>query len=670
MKNIKKGVGKIAAVGLISMLSLGGLSNAALAADLSHTDPQNHKESMTIDGNILLMFYDDNNNDGLVNTGDTFEFYLHIKNTSDNDYNYVDVSSLGLGLNRTLISNSLPAGKSINLPITYNVKEGDEFNDTISGNVFVNVRDETRIENSTSMNFSENITMNQDAVVMPNSKLTGLIMDKTSGKIVVDSIDKYSNYYGIDESRLTEGNHTVSVGDGYVYAFDFTNNSEETITLNSVDYINNIIEENVSGAVIDPGETANFYVISEITRDDMDWGLVNSKATVGGDFDIVVSDTNNVNYVINNGQSINKGTPAHLINRGDSETEDLGGTAEANITYMFNTEPDAPTVVVDGVNSERFGFIESSHILENDDEITVEAPEAIVLESGDSFTENAFTVYRGKYHSEYLTLNPMGITGSYSSDTGGGVGDEFPEPSLTVPVCGEEAQPILPSLDEFNEGVDPEDGLIEWRVERDGDVYNVYVVDSSIQMIMDEYELEIPAVVPCPVEIPDYEEPVFVGATCDAPAYLTLPENNEFYNYSSADSETGDGVGVLTAEVRNTATGELLDSWEFEYTNPTDCDPVVVPPVEEETPESPIEETTPPVEEDTPEQPVEEITPPVEEEKPQPPIEKEVPKKVNSGEMTEVASDDNNVAAFALITGAGVVLALTTGIVLVRSRKK
>lgn len=654
MKNIKKGVGKIAAVGLISMLSLGGLSNVALAADLSHTDPQNHKESMTINGDISIMGYDDNNNDGFVNTGDVFDLNLQINNTSDNDYNYVDVSSFGLGLNRMFIIDSLPAGKSINYPITYNVKEGDEFNDTISRSVFVNVRDETRIENSTSINFSENINMNQDAVVMPNSKLTGLIMDKTSGKVVVDSINKYSNYYGIDESRLTEGNHTVSVGDGYVYAFDFTNNSEETITLNSVDYINNIIEENVSGAVIEPGETANFYVISEITRDDMDWGLVNSKATVGGDFDIVVSDTNNVNYVISNGSSIKETTPAYLINRGDSEIEDLGGTAEANITYMLNTEADTPTVVVDGINSKSFGFIESSHVLENDDEITVEAPEPIVLKSGDSFTENAFSLYRGKYHSEGLTLNPMGITGSYGSETGGGVGDEFPEPSLTVPVCGEEAQPVLPSLDEFNEGVDPEGGLIEWRVERDGDVYNVYIVNYSDQIIMDEYELEIPAVVPCPVETPDYEEPVFVGPTCDTPAYLTLPENNEFYNYSSYGSETGNGVGVLTAEVRNTETGELLDSWEFEYTNPTDCDPVVVPPVEEETPEPPIEE----------------ITPPVEEEKPETPVKTDVPKKVDSGEMTEVASDDNNVAVFALIAGVGAALALTAGIVLVRSRKK
>lgn len=132
MKNIKKGVGKVAAVGLISMLSLGSISSLAFADELSYSSPQEHNESMTVDGDLTVSQHEDLNNDGLINEGDTLSLNLHIENTSDNDYNYVDVSSFGLGLNRTLISDSLPAGESIDYPITYNITADDELSDIIS----------------------------------------------------------------------------------------------------------------------------------------------------------------------------------------------------------------------------------------------------------------------------------------------------------------------------------------------------------------------------------------------------------------------------------------------------------------------------------------------------------------------------------------------------------
>ena len=733
MKNIKKGIGTVAAAGLISILSMGSLSNVALAADLSYTDPQNHKESMTIGGDISVINHNDINNDGLVNAGDTFDLNLHIENTSDNDYNHVDVSSFGLGLDRTFVSDSLPAGDSLDYAITYEIKENDTLTDMISHNVFVNVRDETRIENSTRFEFVETVDQTDDIIQTYNSKLVGLIMDKASGNIIVSSLDEYDNYYGIDESRLSEGSNMISVGDGFVYTFDFTNDTEETITLDSIEYVDNIIEENISGTVVEPGETVNLYAISEITRDDLDWGIMSSKATVGGGFDIIVSDANNVNYIISNGKTTLSTSPAYLTNWGYSNVKDLGGTAESNITYNLSTDDNSPTVVVDGINSERFGFIESSHVIENSNEIVIDAPETIALESGDSFTENAFTVYRGKYNSLYIYISSMEITGSYSSDTGGGIGDEFPPPTLNEPVCGEEAQVVLPQefIDKYNEtNYIPFDlKPLTYEVEKqDDNTYYVYAVDWNFPLIVADWTLEIPDVVPCPVEAPDYEEPVFTAPTCDTPAYLTLPENNEFYNYSSAGSETADG-GVFTAEVRDAETDELLDSWEYKYEKPTDCDPIVEIPDYEvptfvpgtcdtdyvlnvpkntehytyasssvseynsptvvfevqvysnETNEmldswtfeyilptdcDPVVE--PPVKEETPEPPVEESVPPVITD-PEPPIKKDVPKKINSGEVSEIV-EDNNAAVFALIAGAGMVVALTTGFVLVRSRKK
>lgn len=725
MKNIKKGVGKVAAVGLISMLSLGSISSLAFADELSYSSPQEHNESMTVDGDLTVSQHEDLNNDGLINEGDTLSLNLHIENTSDNDYNYVDVSSFGLGLNRTLISDSLPAGESIDYPITYNITADDELSDIISHNVFVNVRDETRIESTSEFYFTNPVNRDENVIKTDNSKLSGLIMDKDTGNIYVSSIDEYDNYYGIDESRLEEGYHTLSVGDGFVYAFDFTNDTEEAITLNGMEFVDNIIEENVSGTVVESGETANFYVISEITRDDLDWGVSFSKTTVGGGFDIVLSDTNENTYLISTGPSTISSVGLSLDANGDTNIEDQGSTANANIDYTMAAYEGSATVVVDGINSETFGFIESEHVLTDTNEVIVEAPEAIVLESGESFEESAFVVYRGLYHSLDLYVNSMDIVGSYSSDTGGGLGDEVPEPSLTAPACGEEAEPVLPSLDEFNKERSPEDGLIEWVVERDGNVYNIYVVDYLYPLILEEYQLEIPAVVECPVEVPDYEEPVFVAPTCDTPASLTLPENTEYYNYASAGSEAEDGSGTFTAEVRSAETDELLDTWTFDYTNPTDCNPVVeIPDYEVPTfvpatcdsdyelniPENTeyynyvsssdqgqddstetfevqvysneteelldtwtFENTVPtdcdPVVEETPEPPVEPETPVVED-KPETPVKEDTPKKVNSGEMTEVAPNDNNVAAFALLAGVGVALALTTGAVLVRSRKK
>lgn len=739
MKNIKKGVGKVAAVGLISMLSLGGLSSVAFAADLDYSSPQEYKESMTVDGDLTVSATEDLNNDGLINEGDTLSLNLHIENSSDNDYNYVDVSSRGLDLNRLVVSESLPAGESVDLPITYTVKAGDEIAGAVSHNVFVNVRDETRIENTAEFKFRQSVDSDEDVVQTGNSKLSGLIMNKDTGNIHVDSIDDYDNYYGIDESRLTEDSHRVSVGDGFVYAFDFTNDTEETITLNGMEFVENIVEENVSGTVVEPGETANLYVISEITRDDLDWGISSSKTTVGGGFDVVLSDTNENTYLISSGSSSTTTVGLSLLAYGDTEYEEQPPTANANLDYIFSADEGSATAIVDGVSSETFGFIENDHVLTDSNEVVVEAPEAIVLESGESFVERAFVVYRGLYHSLDLNINPVELTGSYSSDTGGGIGDEFPAPTLNEPVCGEEAQVVLPQefIDEYNEthyipfGLEP----LTYEVEKqDDNTYYVYAVDWNFPMLIDEWTLEIPEVVPCPVEAPDYEEPVFNAPTCDSSASLKLPVSNEFYTYSSAGSETADGVGVLTAEVRNAETDELVDSWKFEYTNPTDCDPVVeIPDYEvptfvpgtcdtdyvlnvpedteyykysssrvsatdiptdvfgvrvysQETDEmldswtfeyerpTGCDPVDPPVveepevpEEETPEVPVDEETPVVEE-KPETPV-KEVPKKVNSGEVSEVV-EDNNVAVFALIAGAGVVVALTTGLVLVRSRKK
>lgn len=724
MKNIKKGVGKVAAVGLISILSLSGLSSAAFAAGEEFPNPQEYKESMTVGGELTVVNQEDTNNDGLINEGDVLSLNLHIENTSDTDYNYVDVSSKGLDLNRSLVSESLSAGESVDFSFAYTVKAGDEYAGNVSHNVFVNVRDETRIENTTEFEFTEYVNMDENVIYTSNSKLSGLIMDKDTGKIYVYSRDDYDNYYGIDESRLEEGYHPTSAGDGFVHAFDFTNDTEETITLNGMEFVDSIIEENVSGTVVEPGETVNLYVISEITRDDLDWGLINSKATVGGDFNVVLSDTNGNMYLIVSGSTTTQGTNLSLNANGDTTIENQGLTADANIDYTFSAAEGAGTIVVDGVSSETFGFIESNHVLTNTDEVIVEAPEAIVLESEESFEERAFVVYRGLYHSMNLEINTIEVYGSYGSGSGGGRGDEFPIPTLTDPVCGEEAQPVLPSLDEYNEERDDITGFVEWLVEREDNVYNIYVVDYAYPMIMDEHQLEIPAVVECPVvEIPAPEVPVFVPETCDSDSSVNLPENSEFYTY---EQSVIDGVHTVNAIL--VETGEIAETWSFDVIEATDC--VVDPPVVEipdyEVPtfvpgtcdtdyELNVPENTEhynyfsssvyaynvptavfgvqvysnetdemldswtfeyvlptgcdPVEEETPEPPVEEVVPPVVEEKPEPPV-KEVPKKVNSGEVSEIVVEDNNVAVFALIAGAGVAVALTTGIVLVRSRKK
>lgn len=747
INKIKKRLNAVGAVGLISVLSLSGLSSVAFAADTPYSDPQTYKDSMTVNASTTVLGHNDLNSDGLVNEGDIVDVNLTIENTSDKDYNYVDVSSLGFDLNRELVSSSLAAGDSVDYPISYTVNKGDEYTGYADHGIYVNVRDNSLLESTIKVDAYVGVDSDNSLVFTDNGRITGLIMDKETGNISVRSIDEYNNYYGIDESRLVEEYHTAVVGDGFVYAFDFTNTTDETITLNQIEYVDNVIEENISGTVVEPGETINLYAISEITLDDLDWGLTESKATVGGGFYIIVSDTNETVYNIANGSSNFSSSSASLSTETVSTTSDQGGSAIAEIAYNYYNHVDYPTVVVNGIVSDTFGVIEVNDIVNTNESKTVNAPETIVLEDGESFEEISYFAYTGLYHSEDVLINSSYASGSYESDTGGGLGDEFPAPTLSNPVCGEEAQVILPQefIDEYNEihFVPYDMELLTYEVEKqDDNTYYVYAVDWNFPMLIDEWTLEIPAVVPCPVEtpepetpvfvaptcdddfvitvpennsfynyttdtvdntvvvnavlvetgeiaetwsfdvveatdcvieppvveIPDYEEPVFTAPTCDDEVSIVIPESNEFYNYSVIGGVEADtNNGSYNVQVRSVETNELLDTWVFAYVVPTDCDTVVPPveipepPVEEELP--PIEEEVPPVVEEVPEKPVVPVEPPVIVDKPVNP-----PKKINSGELSEVV--ENNSPAFVVITIAGLIIALTTGgVMLVRSRK-
>lgn len=586
MKNIKKKIGTVGAMGLISVLSLGGLS-PALAADPPFTNPQEYKNSMTVDGSVSVDSHNDVNGDGMVNEGDTFDLNLHIENTSDKDYNYVDVSSYGLELDRVLVSDSLSAGESVDFPLTYTVKKSDEYTGNIYHNLFVNVRDETRLENSEEVDVDLTVDVDDSLISLSNDKkIAGVILNQETNKFVVSSLDDYDNYYGIDESRIVEDWVDTKVGDGYTYAFSFTNTTDEAITLDKLEYVDNVIEENASGTVVEPGETANLYVVSEITREDLDWGLSETKANVAGSTDLIISDSNGNLYSIQNGVAKSSTSPSSFMSWADVDKKDLGETAEINASYSYSTEANNPTLVVAGFVSERFGFINASETVVDDNTRTVNAPESVILQSGESFEDNAYLVAYGRYNSYLTSVRNLQLNASYENNTGGGIGDEFPPPTLSDPVCDEEAQVVLPQefIDAYNEEHYSYEGAeeITYEVERQGDSYYVYVVDWNYPMVITEFDLlEIPAVVPCPVdppvEIPEPEAPTFTSETCDDEASVKVPENNEYYTYEASGSQAHGEAAYYTVNAVSVETGEIVKTWEFESV-PVDeatCNPVV-----------------------------------------------------------------------------------------------
>lgn len=583
MKNIKKRIGTVGVMGLISVLSLGGLSSA-IAADPPFTDPQAYKNTMTVDSSVSVNNHNDVNNDGMVNEGDTFDINLQIENTSDKNYNYVDVSSYGLELDRVLVSDSLSAGESINFPLTYTVKKSDEYTGNVSHNVFVNVRDETRLESSVEVDIDLSVDVDDSPISLSNDgKLSGIILNQETNQFVVSSIDDYDNYYGIDESRLVEDWAIMTIGDGYTHAFSFTNETDEAITLDKLEYVDNIIEENVSGTVVEPGDTVNLYVVSEITREDLDWGVPETKATVGGSSDLLVSDSNGNLYSITNGSTISSTTSSNFGAWADTNTTDLGGTAEVIASYSYNTFENYPTLVVSGFVSETFGFIDASETVVDDNSRTVNAPESVILESGESFEDNAYLAAYGRYNSYNTFVENLYLNSYYESETGGGVGDEFPPPTLTNPVCGEEAQVIVPQdfLDEYNEER-AENELLSYEITRqDNNTYLVEVIDWMFPILMDEFVLDIPAVVPCPVdppvEIPEPEVPTFTPETCDDPVSVNIPDDTEYYTYDASGAQAPGEIGYFTVNAVSVETGEIVETWEFESV-PVDeaiCNPVV-----------------------------------------------------------------------------------------------
>lgn len=301
MKNVKKAMSCLALTAMISTSSFGMLSSAQ-AADGSIpyvADLDAYTNSMTLDVDVTPYLFTDTNGDGFTDAGDTVNYTLKVTNTSDKNYTYVDVSGYKAGLERLKLADSLKAGESLTKEMTYVIRADDLLaQGTPAGSLLtVNVRDASQLEASHGGELLLNPELyncNKVTAIVDNLldycidlvNPEQAVMESSNGYVVYDvATDKYYVTY---ESQVADflkaSGKTAIVGDYTEYVkpgnrvystFEVSNRDTTDFTITELANAYKLGDNNVIGATVKAGETANLYFSETIDVNSIDWGFQN-----------------------------------------------------------------------------------------------------------------------------------------------------------------------------------------------------------------------------------------------------------------------------------------------------------------------------------------------------------------------------------------------------------
>lgn len=478
MAILNKAVSCLAAAVIVSTSTL-GIAAAAVALPQEQTvngnipyvaNTQAHVSSMTLDIDLTPYLFADTNESGFTDAGDTVNYTLKVTNTSDKNYNYVDASGFRLGLERFKLADSLKAGESLTKEMTYVIRADDhlEAATTVGGELTVNVRDDTQLEASNTGNLYLNAELYDCAksteivdnlinyCIDGTNQAMGSI-DSSNGYAVYDvATDKYYVSYASDVERFLEASgkvaevaeegHGVYVNPGNrVYSSVLvTNYDVEDFTVADVAHAYGLADNNVVGATVKAGETANLYFSETVDRDAMDWRLQN---TVSGGV-ITTLDIVGGKVLTGNIGSSHSGAGAGVSNAITSEnTDNNDGTFDVVWTYTATNTREA-TLIPRAFVSERFGSFDVTETFDNGP-ITQAMP---VLKNVPEYTvaeEKGYVITYGKY---FGSLVPQPRYESVFMGMSFVPTPELPidpiEPEPEVPVTPEKPIPEVPKTPE------------------------------------------------------------------------------------------------------------------------------------------------------------------------------------------------------------------------------
>lgn len=306
----RKGFGWIVAAVMSASIVIGG--GGAFAAPVSAfsgeaipfvVDPGEHRSSLNAYVSTVLKTWTDSNNSSFVDYGDELVATITVKNTSNKIFTNVDLSSLGLELDRVHMSSNLKPGESVSIDVNYSVKEF--FNGDTGSIVFgVNVSDATQIE-MTHFGSLEYATKRaaeaadetpvgsgviEDGRIIDRQagyqKIASGTMDSSSEMTVIydSATDTYFSKSEVSFDALRALGYKVSTDvDGMVFSADdrvvsvvrISNNSSDDVVFsdNMPDNKLELVSENITNAIVKPGEKKSFVIEYKINQYLVDYGF-------------------------------------------------------------------------------------------------------------------------------------------------------------------------------------------------------------------------------------------------------------------------------------------------------------------------------------------------------------------------------------------------------------
>lgn len=570
MKEKVKGLSLVALSSIAAVTVISGVTaaNAASPDSVYQDDIHSHRNSMNVDVSTEIDSFEDVNSNGLIDEGDIINYNVIITNNSELDYNYVDISSLYLELERELITSNLPAGETIifndalelnnytstNYSINVNIRDLTNLEKTVTSDFFYFAKgygencQESSITDTDSPNYIDaclpniinwgeinvdNYDFDSVPSMLSGSARGGIIFDVSSEEYLISDDDNTDYYTGeldvisVDRNELLD---RMNIGDHYVTTFVVHGNeSGEDITLTGIKNLNGeIVDENFINEIIPVGESREFYLSRLITQEVIDWGISNYMSG-GGNTDFHFTTTRENIYSITN-TSMGSSQSTRL-------QSSIGSLTENNnyyLTYNYSTDYMAGQSLYAGyVISEKFGEFElDGELIIPHENYSFVLPEII---DGDNYTESGYVIAYGKYFTS-VTPNPSTVAVTTPIEEEPPIVEipEAPVPYLTTPLCGVSMSVVLPESDDFtyDSVIDEENNLKVF----------VTATYNETQEIVDEWWFTLDAVVECPVDEPDIPRKIHSGEYVPA---NSVNLDNE--NYSG--SNVNDKNAVLYSQI-------------------------------------------------------------------------------------------------------------------------
>lgn len=556
------------ACGAFAITSMfGGVGSAFAANNDTLEDIGEHYDNMSLDVETSVSNWNDKNDSGFVDKGDSVKLNVKVKNTSKFDYNYVSVSSNKLNLNREKISGDLKAGKTVNSELDYTITENDNISNTINGNVWVNVRDSKKVEKSEEAFFE--IGSNgefydgdcdiydndperidgcfEDVEVFNNDSETNeapIILDKKTNTIYSPKsnsaiIEKLASELGVNSKVVSEDKMSdyYKVGNEFITYINYKNDREDIVEFDKVSLDHSdVVKSNINSSKIAAGEEKGLFFTREIKQDNLSWGIPDSMIDSENNV-IVLKDKDGNNYLLNNSNSASRMSDSVGVGA-DGSWEKEKDSNNNIVEYFYNISNNTfEDKTIDSVVSKKYGSIKVDKVLDSGSKMTVNVPEKENVAAGGDVEEEGFVIYYGKYFTDNAPVGAS-FSDNVGGNTGGGIGGVIKEPTMTEPPCDTEARVVIP---------DPYDDYF-YESSRDNDKVVVklfYKIDDDDTKLVDTWTFDIPAVVDCPT--PDKpkkdpepepptevvppnkvkrltpEKPTYVPESCDVSESVEIP---------------------------------------------------------------------------------------------------------------------------------------------------